>query len=133
MGMLEKIVKEDSKQRYSFNGEKTLIRANQGHSIDVDVELEECIPPDILYHGTGIKYCNSINKEGLISKNRVYVHLSKDVETAINIGSRHGEPFVYKIKAKEMYNDGYRFFLSKNGVWLTKEVPAMYLVPSEQE
>lgn len=133
MGMLEKIVKEDSKQRYSFNGEKTLIRANQGHSIDVDVELEECIPPGILYHGTGIKYCNSINKEGLISKNRVYVHLSKDVETAINVGSRHGEPFVYKIKAKEMYNDGYRFFLSKNGVWLTKEVPAMYLVPSEQE
>lgn len=90
MGMLEKIVKEDSKQRYSFNGEKTLIRANQGHSIDVDVELEECIPPDILYHETGIKYCNSINKEGLISKNRVYVHLSKDVETAINVGSRHG-------------------------------------------
>lgn len=133
MGMLEKIVKEDSKQRYSFNGEKTLIRTNQGHSIDVDVELEECIPPDILYHETGIKYCNSINKEGLISKNKVYVHLSKDVETAINVGSRHGEPFVYKIKAKEMYNDGYRFFLSKNGVWLTKEVPAMYLVPSEQE
>lgn len=105
MGMLEKIVKEDSKQRYSFNREKTLIRANQGHSINVDVELEECVPPDILYHGTGIKYCGSINKEGLISKNRLYVHLSKDVETAINVGSRHGEPFVYKIKAKKMYDE----------------------------
>lgn len=77
MKMLEKIVEEDSKQRYSFNREKTLIRANQGHSVKVDVELKECMPPDILYHGTGVKYCSSINKQGLISKSRLYVHLSK--------------------------------------------------------
>lgn len=127
MEMLEKIVEEDSKQRYSFNQDKTLIRANQGHSVKVDVELKECIPPDILYHGTGIKYCSSINKQGLIPKSRLYVHLSKDIETATNVGNRHGEPFVYKVKAKNMYNDGYKFFLSQNGVWLTKEVPVCYL------
>lgn len=127
MEMLEKIVEEDSKQRYSFNQDKTLIRANQGHSVKVDVELKECIPPDILYHGTGIKYCSSINKQGLIPKSRLYVHLSKDIETAVNVGNRHGESFVYEVRAKDMYNDGYKFFLSQNGVWLTKEVPVCYL------
>ena len=127
MGMLEKIVEEDNKQRYSFNREKTLIRANQGHSINVDVELKEMIPPDILYHGTGMKYCNSIYRDGLKPKSRLYVHLSKDIDTAINFGSRHGEPVVYKIKAREMYNDGYKFYFSANGVWLTKEVPIIYL------
>ena len=127
MGMLEKIVEEDNKQRYSFNREKTLIRANQGHSINVDVELKEMIPPDILYHGTGMKYCNSIDRDGLIPKSRLYVHLSKDIDTAINVGSRHGDPVVYKVKAKEMYNGGYKFYLSANGVWLTKEVPIVYL------
>lgn len=127
MEMLEKIVEEDSKQRYSFNQDKTLIRANQGHSVKVDVELKECIPPNILYHGTGVKYCSSINKQGLISKSRLYVHLSKDIETATNVGNRHGEPFIYEVRAKDMYNDGYKFFLSQNGVWLTKEVPVRYL------
>ena len=92
-----------------------------------DVELKECMPPDILYHGTGVKYCSSINKQGLISKSRLYVHLSKDIETATNVGSRHGEPFIYKVRAKDMYNDGYKFFLSQNDVWLTKEVPICYL------
>lgn len=127
MNMLEKIVEEDEKQRYSFNREKTLIRANQGHSIDVDVELKEVEPPDYLFHGTGIKYCSSIDKEGLISKSRLYVHLSKDLTTAINVGSRHGEPIVYLIDSKTMYKDGYKFYLSENGVWLTKNVPLKYL------
>ena len=127
MGMLEKIVEEDSKQRYSFNEDKTLIRANQGHSIPGEVELQEEIPPEILYHGTGIKYCKSIDKEGLIPKSRLYVHLSKAIETATNVGSRHGEPVIYKIMAKKMYDAGYKFYLSVNGVWLTKEVPIEYL------
>ena len=127
MGMLEKIVEEDSKQRYSFNREKTLIRANQGHSIPVDVELRECKPPDILFHGTGIKYCKSIDRDGLNPKSRLYVHLSEDIDTATNVGSRHGDPIIYKVKAKEMYDAGYKFYLSVNGVWLTKEVPIMYL------
>lgn len=79
MEMLEEIVRMDSKQRYSFNEDKTLIRANQGHSIPVDVELEKKIPPDILWHGTGEKYVESINQMGLIPKARLYVHLSKDL------------------------------------------------------
>lgn len=97
MGMLEKIVEEDSKQRYSFNREKTLIRANQGHSIHVDVELKEYTPPDILFHGTGIKYCKSIDREGLISKSRLYVHLSEDVETALSVGIRHMMRLVFQM------------------------------------
>ena len=127
MGMLEKIVEEDSKQRYSFNREKTLIRANQGHSIPVDVELKECTPPDILFHGTGTKYCKSIDRDGLKPKSRLYVHLSEDIDTAINVGSRHGDPIIYKVKAKEMHDAGYKFYLSVNDVWLTKEVPIIYL------
>ena len=127
MEALEEIVKTDNKQRYSFNDDKTLIRANQGHSIPVDVELEEVEPPEELWHGTGEKYVASIDEIGLIRKSRLYVHLSKDKETALKVGSRHGRPVLYTVKTREMYQDGYTFFLSKNGVWLTKEVPVKYL------
>lgn len=127
MKMLEEIVRTDSKQRYSFNEDKTLIRANQGHSIPVDVELEKKTPPEFLYHGTGEKFVSSIDKEGLLSKSRLYVHLSKDTDTAVKVGSRHGKPVVYRVAAGKMANDGYKFFLSVNGVWLTKAVPAEYL------
>ncbi len=92
MNLLEKIVAEDNKQRYSFNEDKTLIRANQGHSIPVDVELKKAVPPAVLYHGTGEKYTASIDEQGLIPKSRLYVHLSKDIDTAKKVGSRHGEP-----------------------------------------
>lgn len=125
--LLEEIVRTDSKQRYSFNGDKSLIRANQGHSINVDVELKEKEPPEYLYHGTGEKYVESINQDGLIPKSRLYVHLSKDIKTAENVGKRHGKEVVYRINSGQMYRDGYKFYLSKNGVWLTKEVPVKYL------
>ncbi len=128
MEMLEEIVNTDEKQRYSFNDDKTLIRANQGHSIPVDVELEKLEPPEFLWHGTGEKYVPSIDKIGLIPKSRLYVHLSSDEETAINIGKRHGKPVLYKIKSKKMWQNGFEFFLSKNGVWLTKEVHVEYLL-----
>lgn len=127
MQMLEEIVRTDSKQRYSFNEDKTLIRANQGHSIPVDVELEQKNPPEILWHGTAEKYVESINQIGLIRKSRLYVHLSKNYETAKTVGSRHGKPFVYQVNAKKMAADGYPFYLSVNGVWLTKEVSVRYL------
>ncbi len=127
MQLLEKIVSEDEKQRYSFNDDKTLIRANQGHSIPVDVELQKTEPPDILWHGTGMKYVDSIDSEGLLSKSRLYVHLSKDIDIAVKVGSRHGKPVVYQVDAKKMQEDGYDFFLSVNGVWLTKNVPPEYL------
>lgn len=127
MKMLEEIVRTDNKQRYSFNEDKTLIRANQGHSIPVDVELEKKTPPEFLYHGTGEKFVSSIDKEGLLSKSRLYVHLSKDTETAVKVGSRHGKPVVYRVAARKMADEGFEFFLSVNGVWLTKAVPAEYL------
>ena len=127
MKMLEEIVRTDNKQRYSFNEDKTLIRANQGHSIPIDVELEKKTPPEFLYHGTGEKSVASIDKEGLLSKSRLYVHLSKDTETAVKVGSRHGKPVVYRVTAGKMADEGFEFFLSVNGVWLTKAVPAEYL------
>lgn len=127
MDILEEVVKTDNKQRYSFNEDKTLIRANQGHSIPVDVELDEVEPPAELWHGTGEKYVESIDKIGLIPKSRLYVHLSKDSDTATNVGRRHGKPVLYTVKTGDMFKDGYKFFLSKNGVWLTKEVPVKYL------
>jgi len=127
MEMLEKIVAEDEKQRYSFSEDKTLIRANQGHSINVDVELKKVSPPEILWHGTGEKYVESILGKGLIPKSRLYVHLSKDYDTAVKVGSRHGKPVVFKVYSGRMTEDGYEFFLSENGVWLSKHVPKEYL------
>lgn len=127
MEMLEEIVRTDEKQRYSFSEDKKRIRANQGHSVPVDVELEEAEPPEELWHGTGEKYESSIDAQGLIPKSRLYVHLSKDRETAVKVGQRHGKPVLYIVRSGEMRRDGYRFYLSKNGVWLTKKVPAKYL------
>ena len=130
MAILETIVSTDEKQRYSFSEDKKHIRANQGHSVDVDVELERVSVNDVplvLYHGTGKKYVESIEASGLIPKSRLYVHLSSDIETAVKVGKRHGGGALYLIAALEMAGDGYEFYLSKNGVWLTKEVPVKYL------
>lgn len=125
--MLEEIVRSDSKQRYSFNEDGTLIRANQGHSVPVDVELPVAVPPEYLYHGTGQKYEASIDKAGLIPKSRLYVHLSGDTETARKVGCRHGRPVLYQVQSGRMQKDGCVFYRSVNGVWLTKRVPAEYL------
>ena len=125
--MLEQIVAEDGKQRFAFSDDKTRRRANQGHSINVDVELKEAVPPEILYHGTGVKYVANINRQGLIAKQRLYVHLSQNAETAYNVGKRHGQPFIYVVLAGAMARESYKFYLSVNGVWLTKQVPAKFL------
>ena len=127
MESLEEIVRTDEKQRYSFNGDKTLIRANQGHSVPVDVELPVAEPPEYLYHGTGQKYVKSIDRTGLVPKGRLYVHLSKDCETAVKVGMRHGVPAVLKVDARSMVRDGAMFYLSENGVWLAERVPVKYL------
>lgn len=124
---LEEIVRTDNKQRYSFNEDKTLIRANQGHSVPVDVELEQLTPPTCLYHGTAEKYTASIDAQGLIPKSRLYVHLSADTDTAQKVGQRHGKPVIYRVDSALMAKDGYKFYRSVNGVWLTKSVPAKFL------
>lgn len=127
MGVLEEIVRTDYKQRYSFNEDKTLIRANQGHSVPVDVELKKEEPPEFLYHGTADRFIKSIMEEGLKSMSRLYVHLSKDIETANKVGKRHGSPIILKVHSGQMYQEGSKFYLSENGVWLTKKVEAKYL------
>lgn len=127
METLEEIVRTDNKQRYSFNEDKTLIRANQGHSINVDVELKEAEPPEQLFHGTGERFADSIRREGLKPMSRLYVHLSKDRETAEKVGSRHGKPHIFFVHSGRMFRAGYKFYLSENGVWLTKTVPPEFL------
>lgn len=127
MELLEEIVRTDQKQRYSFNEDKTLIRANQGHSISVDVELEEMQPPQVLYHGTASRFLDAIMQEGLKPMSRLYVHLSKDIETAKVVGARHGAPIILKINTSQMQEDGMKFYLSKNGIWLTKNIPTKYI------
>ena len=125
--MLDHIVAVNNKKRFSFNENKTLIRASQGHSIDVDLNLISSIPPPVLYHGTGEKPVNSILKTGLVKGSRHHVHLSRDIETAILVGKRKGKPKIFIIAAEQMCRDGFCFYLSDNQVWLTDRVPPVYL------
>lgn len=124
---LERIVETDGKMRFAFDADKSKIRANQGHSFPVDVEMTECAPPAVLYHGTAEKYVQSIREKGIIKKTRNFVHLSKDVATAEKVGARHGEPVIFEIAAARMYADGHKFFVSANGVWQTEYVPVRYI------
>lgn len=127
MAALEKVVAENDKQRFSFNADKTKIRANQGHSVKVDVELAEKVPPEFLYHGTIERNASSIAERGLLKMNRLYVHLSADVETAKKVAARRsGTAVIYEILAREMHDAGYKFYQSENGVWLTEHVPPTY-------
>lgn len=124
---LTHIVETDEKQRYSFNEDKTLIRASQGHSIPIDLELEAREPPEFLYHGTVGQFLGSIQKEGLTRQKRQYVHLSPDVETAVKVGRRRGRPVILQVSSGRMHEDGCTFYLSENGVWLTDAVPPEYI------
>ena len=128
---LAEIVATDGKQRFSFNDDGTKIRANQGHSFPVDVQMTECEPPALLYHGTATKYLDGIKARGICKQTRNFVHLSKDVATAIKVGARHGEAVVLVIDARQMYLDGYKFLLSANGVWQTECVPYRYVVETK--
>ncbi|MBD5143661.1 MAG: RNA 2'-phosphotransferase [Oscillospiraceae bacterium] len=125
--MLEEIVNTDAKQRYSFNEDKSKIRANYGHSVKIIIHYPEKEPPEFLYHGTAERFLPSIQEKGLLPMQRLYVHLSKDIETAITVGKRHGKPYVFKIPAKAMQEQGYIFYQAPNGVWLTKLIPANFL------
>lgn len=121
-----RIVEEDEKKRYSFNEDKTKIKANQGHSIEVNLELKSIKPPKALYHGTATRFSESICREGIKKQGRQYVHLSADIDTASKVGKRHGELVIFKINSEVMHKDGHKFFLSENKVWLTDYVPIKY-------
>lgn len=125
---LIKIVDTNDKKRYEFNENKTKIRARQGHSINVNVDLKECLPPDVLYHGTATRFLKSIYNSGINKGTRQHVHLSSERETAIKVGQRHGEPYVLLIDTKKMSEDGIKFYLSNNGVWLTDFVDVKYIL-----
>lgn len=125
--MLDEIVATNNKQRYEYSEDKTKIRARQGHSVQVDVELKEMTPPDILYHGTAVQYVDAILRDGIVKRKRLYVHLSQTEETARNVGKRHGEPVILKVDARKMSEAGIKFYLSNNGVWLTDYVGIEYI------
>lgn len=127
---LDEVVAENDKKRFSFDEAGAKIRANQGHSVEVDLQLEPAIPPDVLYHGTGHQTADAIREGGLVKMRRHHVHLSRDVETATRVGARHGRPVVFAVDAKAMQADGYVFYVSDNGVWLVDEVPPRYLTPA---
>ncbi|EGC04772.1 RNA 2'-phosphotransferase [Ruminococcus albus] len=124
---LERIVRENNKQRYSFNADKSKIRANQGHSIAVDVEMNIAEPPSVLYHGTAADCLDSIREKGILKMSRNYVHLSKDVDTAVKVGSRHGKPVILVIDTAKMSADGFVFRISENGVWQSEDIPWKYV------
>ena len=124
---LDRVVATDNKSRYSFDDTGKLIRANQGHSVEVDLQLEEKEPPEFLYHGTVQRFIDSIFETGLNKGQRHHVHLSSDLETATKVGSRRGEPVILTVASGRMKTAGYKFYLSANGVWLTDEVPASFI------
>lgn len=125
--ILLKIVAEDNKQRYSFNADATKVRANQGHSLDVDLNLPVTLPPEFLYHGTAERNIASIREKGLIKQQRHHVHLSQDRLTAKQVGSRYGKPVVLRILADNMVSNGFVFYKSDNNVWLTDCVPTEFI------
>ena len=127
MKQLEEIVETNDKKRYSFNEDKTRIRANQGHSITIDMEFTPIEPPEFLYHGTADRFLLSIREKGIQKMSRQHVHLSKDKETAQKVGSRHGKAVILTVLSGKMYKDGIEFYLSDNGVWLTDYIDPKYV------
>lgn len=125
---LRGIVDSNDKKRFTINEETLKIRANQGHSLDIDLKLPETTPPDILYHGTASRFIDSIKSSGLENRNRHHVHLTENIDTALNVGGRYGTPTLIEINTKQMVEDGLTFYRSDNGVWLTDHVDPKYMV-----
>jgi putative RNA 2'-phosphotransferase len=124
---LEEVVATNDKKRFAFSDDRRLIRANQGHSVEVDLNLTPVEPRDLLFHGTVDRFLDSIRAKGLIRGNRHHVHLSADRGTAARVSQRRGRPVVLVVDAGQMHRAGHQFYRSENGVWLTEAVPAAYL------
>lgn len=124
---LDEVVEKNNKKRFSFDESGKKIRANQGHSVEVDLQLAPQRPPSVLYHGTAEKNLASVMSVGIEKRARHHVHLSKDIATAKNVGSRHGKPVVLAIDAESMQKAGFIFYCSDNGVWLTDCVPVEFI------
>ncbi len=126
--LLQDVVAQNDKKRFAFSEDGLRIRANQGHSVPIDLGLEPTAPPERLFHGTALRFLGSIRQQGLLRKKRHHVHLSPDVDTATAVGKRHGKPVVLTIKAQQMHEAGVLFYQSKNNVWLTEHVAPGYLI-----
>lgn len=124
---LEEVVRTNDKQRFTLDLGANRIRANQGHSVSVELGLTPETPPAILYHGTVERFLESIMATGLEKRSRQHVHLSPDVATATRVGSRRGKPIILQIDAVNMHSAGFVFLRSANGVWLTEQVPPKYI------
>jgi putative RNA 2'-phosphotransferase len=124
---LEQLVADNDKQRFAFNATGDKIRANQGHSVEIDLKLKPLVPPDVLYHGTATRSLEPIMREGLVKRARHHVHLSRDIETATAVGRRHGSPVVLRVDAAAMHRAGHLFYCSENGVWLTDTVSPEFI------
>ncbi|HCQ15684.1 MAG: RNA 2'-phosphotransferase [Owenweeksia sp.] len=124
---LEFVVSNNSKKRFTFSNDLTRIRASQGHSLEINLELQAETPPPVLYHGTATKNLDSIRRSGLVKGQRHHVHLSADIDTAIKVGQRYGKPVVLKINTALMHEQGQLFYCSANGVWLTEQVPSSFI------
>ena len=124
---LEYVVHNNAKQRFSISEDSKFIRANQGHSVKINLGLQVQDPPTVLYHGTAIKNKDAILRTGIHKMNRNHVHLSRDIATATQVGSRHGKPIIFRLDTKQMVADGIVFYESDNGVWLTEMVDPKYL------
>lgn len=124
---LEEVVRKSDKQRFALSPDAQRIRANQGHSIPVEMGFTAETPPEVLYHGTVERFLSSIIANGLDKRSRQYVHLSPDIDTATRVGSRRGEAVILKVAAASMHSAGFQFFCSANGVWLTEQVPPQYI------
>ena len=125
--LLETVVSTNDKKRFAFNEDHTRIRASQGHSVQVELNLQQKQPPEWLYHGTIADFVENIQKEGILKMSRQHVHLSQDQHTARAVGGRRGKPVILSINAGQMQEAGFIFYLSENGVWLTDHVPAAYI------
>ncbi|EYF08175.1 RNA 2'-phosphotransferase [Chondromyces apiculatus] len=125
--LVAEIVATSDKKRFALSEDGVSIRAQQGHSVEVDLELVALAPPALLYHGTAARFLASIREQGLLRQSRNHVHLSADVETATKVGGRHGKPVVLTVRSEDMARDGHSFYRSGNGVWLVEAVPVAYL------
>lgn len=124
---LEEVIARNDKKRFAFDESGALIRAQQGHSAPVDLELEPATPPAALYHGTPERHLTAIMQDGLLKMRRHHVHLSPDEATARAVGARRGSPVVLAVDVEKMHRDGHAFYRSGNGVWLVEHVSPRYL------
>lgn len=129
---LEHVVKTNDKKRFSFSDDGHRIRANQGHSLEIELELKPVRPPELLFHGTATRNLDSIFEKGLLKGTRQHVHLTENKTTAKKVGQRYGKPVILVLLSSDMHDKGYDFYLSENNVWLTDHVPPEFLSVDEQ-